>query len=199
MTTTKRQWASAIADITGEAVDAKKFRSVADAQTLFEQTAREMGISWDIYEDGSIALSDPSEQPEDEAPEEQPEAPEEQTADEGAAEGAAEAPEEQPEIPSMDERGRPAREADLDVIELLAAENPKRAGTKTWHRFALYKTGMTVAEFLEAGGRRVDLSWDAQRQFIRIVATADWVAEPAPVEETPADDVGATAESPADA
>lgn len=185
MTTTKRQWASAIADITGEAVDAKKFRSVADAQALFEQTARDLGISWDVAEDGSIALSDPSELPEDEAP---AEAPEEQP----------EAPEEQPEIPSMDERGRPAREADLDVIELLAAENPKRAGTKTWHRFALYRTGMTVAEFLAAGGRRVDLSWDAQRQFIRIVAPADWVAEPAPIEEQE-DDVGTIAESPADA
>ena len=46
--------------------------------------------------------------------------------------------------------------------------NPKRAGSKSADRFALYKDGMTTKEFLEAGGTSADLSYDNAKGFIEI-------------------------------
>ena len=54
------------------------------------------------------------------------------------------------------------------VIRLQAQENPKKEGTPSHERFALYRDGMTVAEYLEAGGWRSDLRWDSKREYIRI-------------------------------
>ena len=44
--------------------------------------------------------------------------------------------------------------------------NPKRG--KSEARFALYKEGMTVQEYIEAGGYAADIKWDLDRDFIRI-------------------------------
>ena len=67
-----------------------------------------------------------------------------------------------------------AREATTDqrVIRVLVETNPKRRGTSAHDRFALYRDGMTVAQFLAAGGTRGDLTWDQERAFIRL-APAD--------------------------
>ena len=46
--------------------------------------------------------------------------------------------------------------------------NPKRAGSKSAERFALYKDGMTTKEFLDAGGTSADLSYDVSKGFIEI-------------------------------
>jgi len=54
------------------------------------------------------------------------------------------------------------------VIRVLATENPKKPGSESHTRFALYSDGMTVAAFLEAGGRKADLSWDCEKGFITI-------------------------------
>jgi len=45
--------------------------------------------------------------------------------------------------------------------------NPKKAGSASFDRFALYKVGMTVSEFLAAGGTMGDVKWDAERSFIK--------------------------------
>lgn len=53
-------------------------------------------------------------------------------------------------------------------ISLLSDKNPKREGSKAHGRFALYKDGQTVAEFVKAGGTFGDLAWDSSRGFIAI-------------------------------
>lgn len=57
---------------------------------------------------------------------------------------------------------------DLRIIRVLAETNPKRRGTSAHDRFAKYRDGMTVAEFLRVGGTRGDLTWDQERSFIRL-------------------------------
>jgi len=53
-------------------------------------------------------------------------------------------------------------------ITLLVDSNPKREGSAAHGRFEKYKTGMTVAAFLAAGGTRSDLRWDSERNYVRI-------------------------------
>lgn len=57
---------------------------------------------------------------------------------------------------------------DTRVIRILAETNPKRPGTSAHERFAKYRDGMTVAQFIAAGGTRGDISWDTERSFIRL-------------------------------
>ena len=64
--------------------------------------------------------------------------------------------------------GRPARYTPEQRITVLVKENPRRPSADSWRRFNLYKTGMTVAQALEAGLRLVDLRWDARAKFIAI-------------------------------
>jgi chemotaxis protein histidine kinase CheA len=51
-------------------------------------------------------------------------------------------------------------------ITVLTKENPKRADAA--RRFALYKTGMTVGEYIEAGGYPADVRWDIKQGFIAV-------------------------------
>jgi hypothetical protein len=51
-------------------------------------------------------------------------------------------------------------------IQVVVAKNPKREGSGGYKRFGLYKTGMTIREFLIAGGKTIDLDWDRERGFI---------------------------------
>jgi hypothetical protein len=53
-------------------------------------------------------------------------------------------------------------------ITLVAKENPKREGTAAHAIFALYKTGQTVEQFLEAGGAVVALDYDSKKGFIKL-------------------------------
>ena len=53
-------------------------------------------------------------------------------------------------------------------ITLLVKENPKREGTASHQRFALYKSGMTVGEFCTKGGTMGDVKWDADHGYISI-------------------------------
>lgn len=46
--------------------------------------------------------------------------------------------------------------------------NPKKQGSASYDRFALYREGMTVQEFLEAGGTTGDVKWDTERGFIKL-------------------------------
>jgi hypothetical protein len=53
-------------------------------------------------------------------------------------------------------------------IKVLVEANPKREGSESYKRFALYKDGMTVEEALTKGLTRPDLAWDTKHQFISI-------------------------------
>jgi aldehyde dehydrogenase (NAD+) len=53
-------------------------------------------------------------------------------------------------------------------ITWVTEENPKQERSKSHDRFALYRVGMTVDEFIAAGGKREDIKWDMERGFIRL-------------------------------
>lgn len=63
-------------------------------------------------------------------------------------------------------RGRQPGIAGTAKIKILTAENPKRAVAA--ERFALYKNGMTVDAYIEAGGTRADVNWDVKQGFIEV-------------------------------
>ncbi len=64
-------------------------------------------------------------------------------------------------------RGPAPKFADTAKITVLVA-NPKRPGSASFARFAKYQNEMTVAEFLAAGGKREDLTWDIAHAFISV-------------------------------
>jgi len=54
------------------------------------------------------------------------------------------------------------------VIRLVVSENPKKQGSAAHSRFAVYKDGMTVKEFVDAGGRTADLNHDADKNYVNV-------------------------------
>ena len=46
--------------------------------------------------------------------------------------------------------------------------NPRREGAIGWHSWNLIKKGMTVAEYIDAGGRMKDLRWDIAKGYIEV-------------------------------
>lgn len=54
------------------------------------------------------------------------------------------------------------------VITMLATANPKRKNTLAHKRFELYKTGMTIKDYVAAGGRTGDIKYDVIAGFICI-------------------------------
>lgn len=57
------------------------------------------------------------------------------------------------------------RVADHRVISQIQP-NPKKPGSASHARFALYREGMTVSEALAAGVTTADVRWDSERGFI---------------------------------
>ena len=53
-------------------------------------------------------------------------------------------------------------------IKVLVEENPKRNNTLAADRFALYENGMTVEEYVAAGGRSGDVNHDAAEGYITL-------------------------------
>jgi len=51
-------------------------------------------------------------------------------------------------------------------IQVCVEKNPKREGSKGFKMFEIYRNGITIREFLEAGGRTIDIDWDRERGFI---------------------------------
>jgi len=56
------------------------------------------------------------------------------------------------------------------VIRINVTVNPKREGSLAHTRFALYEDGMTIAEYIAAGGRSSDVHYDAGRGDITLEA-----------------------------
>jgi len=55
------------------------------------------------------------------------------------------------------------------TIKLLVESNPKRKGSLAFTRFELYQDGMTIAEYVKAGGRTGDVNYDVAAGLIEIV------------------------------
>lgn len=68
--------------------------------------------------------------------------------------------------PTKPGRGRALFTADGVITVKHKGENPKRAEAAT--RFDLYRTGMTVAAYIEAGGQRRDVVWDMAQGWITV-------------------------------
>lgn len=69
---------------------------------------------------------------------------------------------------STPKTSRRARFNKDQVITLLVNENPKRKGTLAWAKWEIYENGMTVGEYLEAGGKRSTLLYDVEKGYIEI-------------------------------
>lgn len=54
------------------------------------------------------------------------------------------------------------------VITINTKKNPKRPGSRSHDEFSLYKDGMTVKEYLSAGGSRAGVRWDYNKEFIKL-------------------------------
>lgn len=71
--------------------------------------------------------------------------------------------------PAASASGRGPR-ADARVISVKIDKNPKREGTAAFNRFELYRDGMTVDQFIAAGGSRIDVSYDVKKGYIELGA-----------------------------
>lgn len=75
------------------------------------------------------------------------------------------------ETPMAKAKSKPKRKSKIDPdgkISILVDKNPKREGSASAKRFALYKNGMKVSTFLEKGGTPADLTHDVKHKFIKI-------------------------------
>jgi len=65
---------------------------------------------------------------------------------------------------------KPSKRAEFaaKTIKVLAEKNPKREGSASFKRFALYKSGMTVGAFVEKGGTLGDVHYDTAHKYISV-------------------------------
>jgi hypothetical protein len=107
-----------------------------------------------------------------------------QKTEETASQAETEAGTEQTEKKTRASSPRIPKEA---KIKLKATANPKRAGSEAHKRFALYVDGMTVGDFLEAGGLMGDINFDLGKGFIEVEGVeAPTKTDTAPAAATPA-------------
>ena len=71
-----------------------------------------------------------------------------------------------PRAPSAP-RGAARRGNDPRVVATVAP-NPKKPSSASWARYELYRVGMTVDEFVAAGGTTADVKWDLEKGFITL-------------------------------
>lgn len=69
---------------------------------------------------------------------------------------------------AMSETQKRRRANKKSIITIKTTDNPKRQGTLAYGRFALYQDGMTVAEYVTAGGRTGDVNHDAEAGYIEL-------------------------------
>lgn len=78
------------------------------------------------------------------------------------------------EAPARVREPQPARAPRQSVTDprviTAVVPNPKRPGSASFDRFALYRVGMTVNEAIAAGVKREDIAWDSDpsRRFITL-------------------------------
>jgi hypothetical protein len=78
------------------------------------------------------------------------------------------APKRAPGTPAAPRRAPPEKPlwTNPAAVVVSVIPNPKKKGSASYARFALYAPGRTVAELLAAGLERADLSWDGPRQHV---------------------------------
>lgn len=66
--------------------------------------------------------------------------------------------------------GNPGRPSELagKKIHIKAKENPRRKGTAGYKSFELMKEGLSVEDFVAAGGRMADLRWDIKHKHVEV-------------------------------
>ena len=69
---------------------------------------------------------------------------------------------------TMSETQKRRRANKKSIITIKSIANPKRQGTLAHGRFELYKDGMTVADYVAAGGRTGDVNHDAEAGSIEL-------------------------------
>jgi hypothetical protein len=75
----------------------------------------------------------------------------------------------QPKEPSAPRAPRASSsEYDGKTIHRIVKGNPRKEGTHGWKSFNLVQDGMTVEDYLKAGGRKVDLAWDLDHKFVEL-------------------------------
>jgi chemotaxis protein histidine kinase CheA len=89
----------------------------------------------------------------------------EKAAKEPTAKKEAAAPKAAKEPTAKKEAAAP-KAADTRKITLLVTENPKRG--KSVERYEYYRTAKTVAEYIQMGGGRADIAWDAAHNYIKV-------------------------------
>jgi hypothetical protein len=57
-------------------------------------------------------------------------------------------------------------------ITKLVKENPRREGTIGHESFSVIKSGMTVEQYVAKGGRRKDLRWDLDHEYVKLETKA---------------------------
>src|SRR3990167_7202615 len=65
-------------------------------------------------------------------------------------------------------RGRKPAIPNDATIKMLVESNPRRKGSTAYQRFALYKDGMAVGDFIKKGGRRSDVACDCEHKRISV-------------------------------
>lgn len=68
----------------------------------------------------------------------------------------------------MSEDKKYARVNKAAVITILCDSNPKNKNTKGFARFALYESGMTVADYVAKGGKVGDVRYDTRKGYIAL-------------------------------
>ena len=74
----------------------------------------------------------------------------------------------QQEDTDMSEAKARARANKKAIITLVTMPNPKRNNTLARERYELYRVGMTVAEYIAAGGRSGDVNHDIEEGYIAV-------------------------------
>lgn len=66
------------------------------------------------------------------------------------------------------EKGRKSSFAGKKIYRLHKDGNPRRPGSFGYRSFALIKDGMSYEDYLAAGGRNTDLTWDVKHGFTEV-------------------------------
>lgn len=105
--------------------------------------------------------------PTTEAATEATEAPKAKKAKAAKAEGETAAPKE-PKAERYNREHKIRLLLNAEGVQYGPTNNPKRAGSASHDRFALYEDGMTIGASIEKGVKTEDIAWDVRKGFIEI-------------------------------
>lgn len=60
------------------------------------------------------------------------------------------------------------RKKDTRIVSWVSPMNPKQLNSASYKRFALYRPGMTVSDYVSLGGRYDDIKYDLLHGFIKV-------------------------------